>query len=103
MSKTEFVHLHAHTDNSLLDGAAKFATDKGEPTPSMVKLASYGFTHQALTDHGNIFGAIGFYQAAQAVNITPIIGCELYVASGSRFDRKTSVKQEENPQQSGIN
>ncbi|MEK6544166.1 MAG: DNA polymerase III subunit alpha [Elusimicrobiota bacterium] len=103
MSKSEFVHLHAHSDYSLLDGCARFSNDKGEPTPNMQRMATLGFKHQALTDHGNLFGAIEFYECCQRVGITPIIGCELYVASGSRFDRKSSSKDEENPQKASIN
>ena len=103
MGKQEFVHLHAHSDYSLLDGCARFSDDKGEPTPMMTELASWGFKHQALTDHGNMFGAIEFYQSCKTVGINPIIGCELYVARGSRLDRKTTVKDDENPQKTGIN
>lgn len=101
MSTTEFVHLHAHSDYSLLDGCARFANEKGEPTPQMERLSRMGFTHQALTDHGNLFGAVEFYQCCEMVGLKPIVGCELYVASGSRFDRKG--KEEEHSQKIHIN
>lgn len=68
----------------------------------MDQLKKWGFTHQAITDHGNLFGAVEFYRACESSGITPIVGCELYVASGSRLD-KGPAKDEENPQKSGIN
>ncbi len=82
-----FVHLHNHTDFSLLDGAAKI--------PDMVaKAKSYGMTHLAITDHGNMFGALKFYQECRNQEITPIVGCEVYVTDGSRFDRKRNANGE---------
>ncbi len=72
-----FVHLHTHSDYSLLDGAA--------PIPRMVeKAVSMGMKHLALTDHGNMFGALKFYKECRKAGINPIIGCEFYVASNSR-------------------
>ncbi|MBI4369377.1 MAG: DNA polymerase III subunit alpha [Elusimicrobia bacterium] len=104
MSKIEFAHLHAHSDYSLLDGMARFTDDKGKPTPMLEDLARVGFTHQALTDHGNMFGAIEFYKASQKAGVIPVLGCELYVAVGSMHDRKAVPgKEDENPQKSGIN
>ncbi|MFC1521393.1 DNA polymerase III subunit alpha [Elusimicrobiota bacterium] len=90
----EFVHLHAHSDYSLLDGLARFSNEKGEPTEMLKELKAKGLSHQALTDHGNMFGAIEFYRACTATGIAPIMGCELYVASGSRFDRKGSASDD---------
>ncbi|TAE25010.1 MAG: DNA polymerase III subunit alpha [Candidatus Kapaibacterium sp.] len=80
----EFIHLHNHTHYSLLDGAA---------TPeTLLKAASaQGHTAVALTDHGVMFGTFEFYKKAKKYNIKPILGCELYIAAGSRFD-KTSGK-----------
>jgi DNA polymerase-3 subunit alpha len=76
----EFVHLHNHSDFSLLDGAAS--------VPSMVARAkALGMTALALTDHGNMFGAAKFYDACKDAGIKPIVGCEFYVAGGSRFER----------------
>lgn len=75
-----FVHLHVHSHYSLLDG---FGTPK-----SVVKRAKeLGMPAVAMTDHGVLYGAIEFYKAAKAEGIKPIIGCEVYVAPGSRFDR----------------
>ena len=72
-----FVHLHNHSDYSLLDGASKI--------DQMVETAvSMGMPALALTDHGNLFGAIQFYNTARKRNIKPIIGCEVYVAKEDR-------------------
>jgi len=81
MSKhTEFVHLHVHSDFSLLDGACRIS--------ALAKAAAReGWPALALTDHGNLFGAIKFYEAVLSAGVKPIIGYEAYVASGSRFDR----------------
>ena len=74
---TDFVHLHNHTDFSLLDGAASI--------PKMVKKAKeMGMKHLAITDHGNMFGALKFFLACRKEEINPIIGCEFYVAPNSR-------------------
>ena len=80
MPSQGFVHLHLHTDYSLLDGAC-------EITRLMDRAAELKMPAVAMTDHGNLFGAIKFYNAAQKRNIRPIIGCEVYVAPASRFDR----------------
>ena len=79
-----FVHLHVHSVYSLLDGAC------GIPE-MMERLKELGQTAVALTDHGNLYAAISFYQAAKKAGIHPIIGCEVYVASRTRFDRGTAV------------
>ena len=78
-----FVHLHVHSQYSLLDGAGRIK----DLVSSAAKL---GMPAIALTDHGNMYGAVEFYKAAKARGIKPIIGCEVYVAPGSRFDKKTS-------------
>ncbi|HXH81448.1 MAG TPA: DNA polymerase III subunit alpha, partial [Candidatus Tectomicrobia bacterium] len=80
MTHAEFVHLHVHSEYSLLDGAAQLEK-------LVAKAKALRFPAIALTDHGNLFGAIDFYLAAQKAGIKPIIGCELYVAPGSRKDR----------------
>ncbi len=78
---TGFVHLHLHTQYSLLDGANKL--------PDILELAhSYGQPAIAMTDHGNMHGAIEFFTEAKKIGIKPIVGCELYVTPGSRFERK---------------
>ncbi|HEY7521057.1 MAG TPA: DNA polymerase III subunit alpha [Methylomirabilota bacterium] len=80
MQHAEFVHLHVHSEYSLLDGAAQLE--------KLVKKAKeLKFPAIALTDHGNLFGGIDFYLAAQKAGIKPILGCELYVAPGKRTDR----------------
>jgi DNA polymerase-3 subunit alpha len=77
-----FVHLHTHTEYSLLDGSNKI-----KEYVSRVK--ELGMNAAAITDHGVMFGVIEFYKAAKAADINPIMGCEVYVAPGSRFDRET--------------
>ncbi|MDE6107370.1 MAG: DNA polymerase III subunit alpha, partial [Oscillospiraceae bacterium] len=75
-----FVHLHNHTEYSLLDGACRI--------PRLVKrVKELGQTAVAITDHGTMYGAIDFYKACKAEGIKPIIGCEVYVAPRTRFDR----------------
>src|SRR6478672_3409045 len=83
MSHADFVHLHLHTEYSLLDGACRL--DR-----LMDKAHDLKFSSLALTDHGVLYGAIDFYKAAREKEIKPIIGCEVYVAPGSRFEKKTS-------------
>jgi DNA polymerase-3 subunit alpha len=84
MPTENFVHLHLHTDYSLLDGACAI--------PSLMdRAAELRMPAVAITDHGNLFGAIKFYEAAQKRNIKPIIGCEVYVAATSRFDRSSDA------------
>ncbi|MCX5836391.1 MAG: DNA polymerase III subunit alpha [Deltaproteobacteria bacterium] len=82
MEKENFVHLHVHTHYSLLDGTIRL-------DPLFRKAKEYKMHAVAMTDHGNIFGAIDFYQHAQRYGIKPIIGCELYVAPRSRFDKNS--------------
>lgn len=77
-----FTHLHVHTEYSLLDGSSKIK----ELTARAKEL---GMDSLAITDHGVMYGVIDFYRAAREVGIKPIIGCEVYVAPGSRFDRET--------------
>ena len=79
-----FTHLHVHTEYSLLDGSCKI--------PELCKRAKeLGYDSLAITDHGVMYGVIDFYKAAKEAGIKPIIGCEVYVAPGSRFDRETST------------
>ncbi len=83
MSHADFVHLHLHTEYSLLDGACRL--DR-----LMDRAHELKFPALAITDHGVLHGAIDFYQAARDKGIKPIIGCEVYVAPGSRLEKKTS-------------
>src|SRR5256884_983584 len=83
MSHADFVHLHLHTEYSLLDGACRL--DR-----LMDKARELKFPALAITDHGVLCGAIDFYQAARDNGIKPILGCEVYVAPGSRLEKKTS-------------
>ncbi len=83
MSRAEFVHLHVHSEYSLLDGACRL--------DRLVERArELEFPALAITDHGVLYGAIDFYQAARDQGIQPIIGCEVYVAPGSRLEKKTT-------------
>ncbi len=76
-----FVHLHLHTQYSLLDGANKIST-------LIPRVKELGMPAVAMTDHGNMFGAVDFYKKAAAQGVQPIIGCEMYVAPGDRHEKK---------------
>ena len=84
MQHSDFVHLHVHSQYSLLDGACHLER-------LIAKAKEHRMPALAVTDHGNMFGAIDFYHRAMSQGIKPIIGCEVYVAPGSRFDRISSV------------
>jgi len=86
MSHDSFVHLHLHTEYSLLDGSIRMKE-------LMKKAAEFGMPAVAMTDHGNLFGAIEFYQEAQRAGVKPIIGCEVYVSPGSHKDRPPSRRE----------
>ncbi|MBQ8279035.1 MAG: DNA polymerase III subunit alpha [Roseburia sp.] len=78
-----FTHLHVHTEFSLLDGSNKIKE-------YVARVKELGMDSAAITDHGVMFGVIDFYKAARAAGINPILGCEVYVAPNSRFDRESS-------------
>ena len=82
-----FVHLHVHTEYSLLDGACRIGQ-------LVTRVRDLGQTAVAITDHGVMYGVIDFYRAAKAAGIKPIIGCEVYVAPRSRHDRVHGVDSE---------
>ena len=82
-----FVHLHTHTEYSLLDGSNKIKS-------YVKKCLDMGMTAAAITDHGNMYGVTKFYDECKAQGLKPVIGCEVYVAPGSRFDREV-VKGED--------
>jgi DNA polymerase-3 subunit alpha len=81
IAKDGFVHLHLHTQYSLLDGAIKLA-------PLFAQAKELGQTAVGMTDHGNLFGAAEFYEKARAAGIKPLLGCETYIATGSRFEKE---------------
>ncbi|MDP2906231.1 MAG: DNA polymerase III subunit alpha [Candidatus Omnitrophota bacterium] len=80
MPHSDFIHLHLHTQYSLLDGACRIKE-------TLALAAQHKMDSLAITDHGNMFGAVEFYMEAQKAGIKPIIGCEVYVAPGSRLDK----------------
>ena len=82
-----FTHLHVHSEYSLLDGACRIE-------PMLDKIKSMGQTSVALTDHGVMYGVVDFYKAAKARGLNPIIGCEVYVAPRSRFDKVHGIDNE---------
>ena len=87
MSAANFVHLHVHSEYSLLDGACRI--------PELAqRAAELKMPALALTDHGNLFGAIEFYKECRDAGIKPIVGCEVYLAPGSRRDRKSATPKE---------
>ncbi len=90
-----FVHLHSHSEYSLLDGACRLTDEKGKPGELLKRIAEMKMPALAVTDHGNLYGAIEFYQAAKAVHVKPIIGCEMYLAPKSRLDRDSTKGQED--------
>ena len=79
-----FTHLHVHTEYSLLDGSNKIKE-------YVARVKELGMNSAAITDHGVMFGCIDFYKAAREAGINPIMGCEVYVAPGSRFDREAQA------------
>lgn len=85
----DFVHLHMHTEYSLLDGANKI-------NELVAKIKELGMNAVAITDHGNMFGAVELYKECKKQGIKPIIGCEMYVAPRSRFEKEGKVDAEPN-------
>ena len=83
-----FVHLHVHTEYSLLDGSNKIKE-------YVARVKELGMNSAAITDHGVMYGVIDFYRAARNAGIKPILGCEVYVAPGSRFDKTPGSNSEE--------
>lgn len=81
-----FTHLHVHTEYSLLDGSSKIKE-------LVARTKELGMDSIAITDHGVMYGVIDFYRAAKEAGINPIIGCEVYVAPNSRFDRETNTSE----------
>ncbi len=82
-----FTHLHLHTEYSLLDGSGKIKE-------MVARVKELGMDSMAITDHGVMYGVIDFYRACLAEGIRPVIGCEVYVAPGSRFDREAGTSDD---------
>jgi len=82
-----FVHLHVHTEYSLLDGANRIE-------PLVKKTKELGMDSIAITDHGAMYGVIDFYKACKKEGIKPIIGCEVYTAARTRFDKEAGIDSE---------
>ena len=83
----EFAHLHVHTEYSLLDGSNKIKE-------YVARVKELGMRSAAITDHGVMYGCIDFYKEARAAGIEPILGCEVYVAPGSRFEREAGIRDD---------
>lgn len=86
MIKNDFVHLHLHSEYSLLDGACRISE-------IAERVKECGQSAVAITDHGNMYGAVAFYRACKAAGIKPIIGCEVYVAPKSRFEKANTMNE----------
>ena len=85
---SDFVPLHLHTEYSLLDGAIRIKE-------LITQAVGFRMPAVAITDHGNLFGAVEFYRLATKAGIKPIIGCEVYIAPGSRFEKRLNSNTEE--------
>lgn len=84
---SRFCHLHVHTQYSLLDGAARIKD-------LMAKAKEMGMTHIAMTDHGVMYGTVEFYKEAKAAGLTPVLGCEVYVAKQNMTTGKACADRE---------
>ena len=89
MSNAEFIHLHVHTEYSLLDGAIRIDS-------LLDRVAAFNMHAVAITDHGTMYGALDFYQRATKAGIKPIIGCEVYITNNSRFKKEPREKDDLN-------
>ena len=81
-----FAHLHLHTEYSLLDGACRIK-------PLIARAKELGMESLAITDHGVMYGVVDFYEECLRQGIHPVIGCEVYVAPGSRFDKTSTARE----------
>ena len=85
----EFIHLHNHSEYSLLDGMLRIS-ENHKPSRFLRGLAESGIKAMALTDHGNLYGALDFYDSARAAGLKPIIGCEVYITEGKYTEKDKS-------------
>lgn len=92
MKSAGFIHLHNHSEYSLLDGMLRITSMEGHPSDFLKFLAEKRVPALAITDHGNMYGAMEFYWTASSLGIRPIIGCEVYVAKDSMKDKSISRK-----------
>ncbi len=92
----EFIHLHNHSEYSLLDGMLRISDGHGGPSEFLKGLGAVKGNALAITDHGNMYGAMDFYFNASAVGLKPILGCECYITRGSRHDRDKSTTRRDN-------
>ena len=88
----EFIHLHNHSEYSLLDGMLRLS-EKHKPSRFLRGLAESGIKAMALTDHGNMYGALDFYDAAKGAGLKPIVGCEVYITEGKHTDRDKTQRR----------
>ncbi len=91
-----FIHLHNHSEYSLLDGMLRITDGEGHASEFLKGLAAHPGNALAITDHGNMYGAMEFYFMAQSVGLKPIVGCECYITRGSRKDRDKSHGRKDN-------
>jgi DNA polymerase-3 subunit alpha len=95
MTEGSFVHLHVHSEFSLLDGASRISAPTDSSAVTLLdRVEAFGMPAVGITDHGAMFGALDFYRACRARGIKPILGVEAYVAPGSRFDRAPGENEE---------
>ena len=95
MTEGSFVHLHVHSEFSLLDGASRISAPTDSSAVTLLdRVEAFGMPAVGITDHGAMFGALDFYRGCRARGIKPILGVEAYVAPGSRFDRAPGENEE---------
>ena len=92
----EFIHLHNHSEYSLLDGMLRLSDGHGHPSEFLKGLGAQKGNALAITDHGNMYGAMDFYFMANQVGLKPILGCECYVTRGSRLNKDKSTSRRDN-------
>ncbi|HAF94640.1 MAG: DNA polymerase III subunit alpha [Elusimicrobia bacterium GWF2_52_66] len=91
MQSADFIHLHNHSEYSLLDGMLRITDGEGHPSEFLKSLSDKKIPALAITDHGNMYGAMEFYFTARPLNLKPIIGCEVYTTRGSRLTKDKST------------